>query len=266
MCDPCPWFPIPFRRCPPVKATRIAALFVVACMSVAVLAAGPLSHAGDLRTSVEVPAPAAQSDRLLSVSGEGVVRLVPDSARVTLGVETRADTAREAQEQNAAAMNAVIDAVRRLGVDNKDIRTSSINLSAIQNYNEKSGPEVVGYRAANTVVVTCKPGTVGQLIDRATAAGSNTVSGIQFVVSDPEEATQEALKLAVRNARARADVLAAAAGVRIAGVHSLTAGGGTPPPGPYRMVFDEAAGAGATPIMTGESEIRASVDVTYIIN
>jgi uncharacterized protein len=111
-----------------------------------------------------------------------VVQSAPDTATVNAGVTTRAPTAVEAMRQNAEAMNRVIARLRSLGIERKDIQTSSINLNAQYQYNNEGvPPRFLGYDAGNQVTVTLrKIDRTGQVLDALVAAGANNVNGAGF--------------------------------------------------------------------------------------
>ncbi len=202
---------------------------------------------------------------MIHVTGEGLVEATPDIAYVNLGVRTQAPTAEEAQRANAEAVSRVIARLKALGVAEGDIQTSRFNLRPLMNYEvtrEGKAPEIVGFAVDNIVMVTLRDlELVGEVIDAGIAAGANTVEGVRFAVEDPSELELEALRLAVEDARRRAEVIAEAAGVRIARVREISTTPG------YVVPFMEAAVAegmrAATVIIPGSVDIRASVSVSY---
>ena len=164
----------------------------------------------------------------LSVSGTGVVSVLADQVSVTLGVtETNAEV-KAAQEAVNAKINAIYDALIAAGVEKKDIGTDRISISAEYSDSSilRSGGELTGYTASNTITIQSKDlDQVGAYIDLAFEAGANTLDSIDFSSSDTEEAKREALKLAVENARDKANTIAEALNMQVSRVVQVTENG-----------------------------------------
>lgn len=218
-----------------------------------------------------VGAAQAQSDTndqvpTISVSGVGRVKADPDIANVTLGVTKQGEDAAEASQKAAKAMSAVVASLLDLGIAERDIQTTSLNLNPTYDWDDNP-PNIVGWEASNMVNVTVRDiDTVGDVVDTATAAGATNVNGISFRVEDPTGAEAEARTAAVTDARAKADQLADAAGVTITGVLSISESGGQPPEPVFyaraEASFDSAA---STPVLPGEVELSISVFIQYEI-
>lgn len=232
---------------------------------VAVLLVVPLA----LRGPAVAAADETRVDRLIQVSGTGEVKVAPDVATVQVAVETTAETAKAAQEQNARAMRGVIDTLRKLGIAEKDIRTTQLSLCPLYGSpmrvwpeEEQKPPRVVGFRAENGVQVTVRSlDDVGKVVDAVVASGANRVGGISFGLADPKPWQDRALEQAVADARRQAEVLARAAGVQIKGVRSISVQGGRVPI--FRSVPYAAPGAAEPPVMPGELAIQVSVSVVF---
>jgi hypothetical protein len=203
------------------------------------------------RAAAVDPAPAAQDT--VTVSGSASVGAVPDVALLSLGVDSRADTARGALAANGNEMRRVIDAVRAAG--GRNVSTQSVSLSP------QFGPKgaVTGYAAGNVVVATIDVARAGAVIDAAVEAGANQVYGPAMSNSDRAKLYGRALKGAVADARERARILAAAAGRSLGKVKTIVESSGYQP---VTMASKAAADSG-TPIVAGEQEITASVSVTF---
>ena len=206
--------------------------------------------------------------RTLSVNGTGRVNAVPDVADIDIGVIEQAKEAAAASQKAAASMDAVITALLELGIDEKDIQTTSLNLNARYDWNSEP-PKVVGWEASNMVSVTVRDiEAVGDAVDTAVKAGANQVNGISFRVEDPAEAQMLARTAAVEDARAKAEQLAADAGVEIVGIVTLTESGGQQPE-PIYMARSEMAfaadAAAPTPVLPGEVELSVNVYIQYEI-
>jgi uncharacterized protein YggE len=198
--------------------------------------------------------------RQISVVGTGTVTAVPDVAYVQFGVETSGKTASEAVQKNAQVFAAVRAALIKAGVAEKDIQTTQFNT-----YPVYDNQMLAGYRVQQIVRVTYRDvGNVGRLLDRLSAAGVNRVDSLSFGTEKMDEYEKKALDQAVQDARAKAEVLAAAAGVRIRGVVSITEGGAAPPPIVYTQKQAVELGRTApTQISAGEIKIEVSVNVIY---
>jgi uncharacterized protein len=193
----------------------------------------------------------------ITVTGDGTVNTVPDQAEFDFGVHTESATAAAALGANGALMTKVIAAIRGAGVDKGDIQTSQVSLSPQTSAN---GNRITGYAADNTVTVTVKDlGTAGELVDAAVGAGANNVSGPNLSSSDQGKLYRDALKLAMADAKAKAQAIADGGGVKLGKVTTVVEGGGATP-------LPSADTAKATPISPGTTQIEATVTVTYAIS
>lgn len=191
----------------------------------AMLVAGPTA-------AQETPRPSATPAEVV-VTGRGEVRLPPDRGALELSVETRARTAAEAGAENARRQRAVLDTLRRLGLASDDISTVGYGISP--DWRSESGdrpPRQVGYVARNGVRVELRDlDRLGSIIDAALAAGANGVGAVHFRSSREGEAQLAALDSAVTQARARAAVMARAAGGTLGALRQLSTERYEPPPG-----------------------------------
>lgn len=206
--------------------------------------------------------------RTISVTGIGRVSVEPGVADVRLGVTVTALTAQQARAANATAMTGVIDALKALDIAPRDIQTSNLSLSPTYDYSgDANPPRLTGYTLGNTVAVLVRDvGKVGPAIDGALEAGATTLDSLSFRVLDPSGAEQQAREAAVADARAKADVLAAAAGVTISGVAAISEQGApTPFPVFHKEMAMMASRDAATPIESGTNEVAIAVAVTYLI-
>lgn len=217
------------------------------------------------------PSPATP-ERTITVIGEGHVREAPDIARTTLGVEARAPSAVAATREAATRMSAVIAALRRLGVEERDIQTSAFSIRS-ERFNTPPQPAgsppvltPITYVASNSVSVTMRAtARVGEILDAAVSAGANEVWGVSFAHSNADALRTRARALAVVDARARAEGLARAAGVSLGEVISIDQVG--------VHAFGRAMGQGSialreaemTPIETGELTITDRVQVIFAL-
>src|SRR5215218_8041845 len=159
-----------------------------------------------------------QSVPQISIASRAEVKVVPDRANIQISVQTRGTTAAAAATENARKQKAVIDGLRALGIDAKDISTSGYNVYPEQRYEPNREPVIVGYNVTNTLSVELKSiNMVGPAIDAALSKGANMISSLQFYASNTDAAREEAIAIAVRKARTDADAAARAAGGSIAG-------------------------------------------------
>lgn len=217
----------------------------------------------------EQPAIAATST-LLSVSTEGKSTRTPDMAVFSSGVVSEGKTASDALSANAAAMTRVIATLKKAGIADKDIQTSQINLNPVYgqpvigpNGQVVQEPRIVGYQASNMVTIRSRDiKGFGKVLDALVASGSNQINGPAFQMSDPRSAMDEARGDAMKQARARADLYARAAGLRVVRIVSISEGGGYNPPQPvYAMA--KMADASSSPIAAGEVEAQITLTVQF---
>jgi uncharacterized protein YggE len=210
--------------------------------------------------------PALPEPPVVVTSGEGIVHAVPDRAWVTLSAESRARNPRDAQQRNAESMTPVIDKLRGAGIPEAAIRTIGYDLQ--QEWDFVNNQRVSrGYVARNTIEIRIDGiERVGELLELAVGSGATSVSGVRFDVKDRAKLERDALRLAVDDARGRAEAVAAAAGRGIAGVRRIDAlPVGGPVPMPRLAMARENAVADAPPIAPGQIEIRAQVTLTSIL-
>lgn len=203
----------------------------------------------------------------LNLSAFGEVKVAPDVATITFGVVSEASTAADAMTQNAARMAQVMAALRRAGVEERNIQTSGLNLSAQYDYVENQPPRLRGYQANNRVTVIIDDLVrVGTTADAVVAAGVNQIDGISFGLRDSGAAEDRARQLAVRALQAKAALYAQALGVELGGIRSLTEGGGYAPRPPMPL-YARAESADvmnvSTPVSGGELTVRIDITGVY---
>ena len=196
-----------------------------------------------------------------------------DAPTLTLTAEGHATrtSAAEALATNTAAMNRVIAALKASGIEARDIQTSSIALSPVYEqrpYNaaDSSPPRITGYTAANSVSIRQrKLAAFGKVIDTLVAAGANNINGPNFALDNPEAATDEARRDAVTKARARANLYAAAAGLKVARILSINEGGqdNGPIARPFAPLLMARMDKAPTPVEAGEQEVTAQVTIRF---
>ena len=199
----------------------------------------------------------------VTVAGTSIIKTAPDEAVVSLGVQTTAGSADGALSQNAARMTKVMSALIGFGIVKSDIATTDVSLYPTYNSN---GTSVTGYQASNSVQVTVHHmGRVGKLIDAAVGAGANLAGGISFQVSDQNQGLNDALAAAVKDSRAKAEILANAGGAKLGSVISIDETTAAPQP-PYKYALPMASGAaGSTPISPPTLQTQVSVVVVWAL-
>ena len=201
---------------------------------------------------------------LLTTTGNASVMITPDFVTVSLGVSTQAATVAQAQAENAAQIQAVINALVAQGVAEKDIQTSYFGVNPVYDYSYSGSEEKVrAYAVENNMQVIVRDiAKASAVLDAAMAAGANRSYGLNFDSSKRAEAYDQALTLAVQEAMRKAEILAAAAGKTLGAMLTVTEQGAS-----YNGVYPVNArsmdAAGGTPIMSGGITVDASVTVAY---
>ncbi len=221
-----------------------------------------------LAFSACAPASGETALRTLGVNGTGTVSVPPDIAYIYVGVHTEAEQAADAVSQNSAQTQKVIDALKAAGVEEKDIRTSNFSIYPMQRYGPNGEQLGVYYAVDNSVNVTVRNlDNLGQTLDATVRAGANSVNSIQFDVSDKSGPLAQARELAVKAARAQAEELAAAAGVTLGDVQTVSYYESSP--GPVYEYVGRGGGAAdsalAVPINPGQYQVTATVSLSYFI-
>lgn len=201
----------------------------------------------------------------LDISATGDVTRVPDIAIITAGVVTRSATAGAALQQAAVRMNRVVAALKRAGVEDRDIQTSNINLNPEYTYANNQPPKLNGYTASNQLTIRFRDiANSGKILDALVAEGANQINGPSLTIDKPEAALDEARARAVAVARARADLYARSLGLRVVRVVAVSESGGyaAPPPMPP-MMMEARAQAADTKIEPGEQKLSVTLSMTF---
>ena len=204
--------------------------------------------------------------RTVTVNGLGQSSVEPDQAVVRVGVNIRGGSAKAVSRRAAARMSAVLDALRDLGIDEADLKTTRVSMRP---YRERSNGQVTdtGWVVNNRVTVIVRDLTqTGDVIDAAVGAGANDLDGVTFRASDASAARSEARAAAVVAAEAAAGELAEAAGVEILGVLSIVEGAAGDPWARRDVALFAAETAGPaydTPIEPGVIDVRVTVNAVY---
>ena len=210
--------------------------------------------------------PSVPAEPQVVTSGEGIVQAVPDRAWVTVGAESRAASAREAQRLNTAAMTPIQEKLRAAGIPQDAIKTVVYDVQYEWDYvnNRRVGK---GYVARNTIEVRVDTiDRVGDILEIAGASGATSLGGVRFDLKDRSRLEREALRLAVADARAKADAVAAGAGRSIDRIVRIEEQGISGSPGPVMFRREaQVAAAAAPPVEAGQTELRAQVTLTAVL-
>jgi uncharacterized protein YggE len=207
------------------------------------------------------PGAAQESGARISVTGAGEASAAPDIARMIVGATVEGAAASEVAAEAASRMRAVIAALREAGAAEADLRTVSIDLSPVYAHERGAAPELTGWRAAHRLSATLRNlDALGPAIDAAVAAGATDVQGVTLDLADRSRLLREARRAAVADARAAAQLLADASGVRLGALKSLSLDGGGGGPMPMRAV---AMDAESTPVAAGVLTVRAVVSAVF---
>jgi uncharacterized protein YggE len=209
--------------------------------------------------------PTTPTEPIVVVIGEGLVLAVPDRAWITIGAESRAPSPREAQRRNSELMKPVQDKLRAAGIPADAIRTVAYDVQ--YEWDFVNGKRVGrGYVARNSIEVRIDDiDRIGEHLETAVGSGATSLNGIRFDMKDQDKLERDALRLAVTDARQKAEAAAAGAGRTIDRILRIDEQGAVAPPVPVRFMREAAqpaAGDAAPPIAAGQMEIRARVSVT----
>lgn len=247
-----------------VRHNRIGWLLggaAVGVLSAVVLA--PSFGAGVSRAATDPTPP----EHTISVSGTGRVLVKPDVADISLGVHVERSRAKDSEIAAAEQMTRIIAAVKASGVADADIQTANLSLQPTYDYSTNK-QTITGYATDNLVSITVRDLTkVGETVDAAVDAGATQVNGINFRVEDESKVEAQARQAAMKDAKSKADALAAAGGVNITGVASISEiSAPIPQPMPYALSAGApAADRAVTPVQPGNVTLEVTVTVTYLI-
>lgn len=209
---------------------------------------------------------ALAEDGQLTVQGIGVVHVDANRATISLGVRLAAADVATAQAAVNETLDAVIAALKDMGLESNALSTSGIGI--YPNWDYSDGETIVGYTAYNTInVAVTDVEKVGAYIDAAFAAGANSLDYVDFSTADADEAGEKALTLAMESAMEKARVLAEAAGVELGEIVNITENPDFYYGGQNAYVRSEDAGmGGGTEVLASQQQITATVNVTFDIS
>lgn len=230
-------------------------------ISILIVAAAVLAACG--------ASPQAAESRTLSINGSGMVYLAPDMATINLGVMSEAVDVESATAESNRVIEEIKEVLVEFGVEEADIQTTNFSVYPYSEYGyELEQAAETRYRVDNNVTVTVRElDKLGEILNEAILAGANSIYGVQYGISDQEDAYNQALEAAVDNAKERAEFLAEASGAQLGEMVTISTyygGGGSPLP------YAEAAvgmggGGGMVPVSPGSLVVRVDVSVVFAI-
>lgn len=206
------------------------------------------------------------SERTLTVTGRGHLEVKPDTAVVSLGVSELRQSPMEAYNALNASITKIADALKAMGIKEDQIQTSVFSLNAEYDWTQDGGRRMVGYRATNTLSITTQElDKVANLIQAAVEAGANDLNGVSFSVKNSDKLLEEALKLAVSDAKAKANLVAGELGAKVLQVKSVSIQdqGTSLVKANREMAMDGLAAAAPVPVYSGTTNFSATVSVTF---
>lgn len=230
-----------------------------------VLAATTVLHAQETRTTTT---DTTKRQTRVTVGGDAIVQAQPDTAILTVSVVTQGRRALDAQQENATKTDAVVRALKAAAGTGAEIKTSGYSLQPMRVYRENQPPTITGYEARNSVTLTTSELTkLGNIIDAASQAGSNDISGISFTLRKDRPARDQALQEATREAMNKAQVMANALGGRVVGIAEVQEEGFIRPPQPVYQAeaFMAKRDAVTTPVEVGSLDITSRVQLVALI-
>jgi uncharacterized protein len=216
-------------------------------------------------TVLPLPSPFAGSPAAVIVTGTATIDVVPDVARLVVSMQSPAQTASQAESQNAAASDSAISHIVRAGIASSDIKT--LGVQVWPQYDYHSSPAVLtGFTATQTLQVTIHDlRRIGAVIDAAVAGGATSVQGITYDLNDHSAASAQALTKAVADALTKARAMANAAGIHLGPVVSMTDIESTPYPFPIVRAATASAGPSSTQVSPPDVQLTMSVTVGWSI-
>jgi uncharacterized protein YggE len=232
-------------------------------MGALLVATATLSSTAAVAQDVAVVRPI--SGTRLDVNATGSVTRVPDVAIISAGVQTLKPTASAAIEDNAVLMERVRAALKRAGIADKDIQTSSISLNPEYRYADGQPPVLTGYRASNSVNVKFRDlKRTGAILDALVAQGANQINGPNLTIDKPEQAQDEARLKAIADGRARAELYARSLGMRVVRILSISESGSfVRPPMPYAGDAVMVSARAKTEIDPGTQDVQVGVSMSF---
>lgn len=234
-------------------------------MSVVILILVAVFSYGKFGPGIPITSVVTQKQELFSVTGEGKVTVVPDTAVVSLGISLNKPSVKAAQNEVNSVISEITKSLKAMGVDAKDIQTSNYSIYPQYDYQTTGGNRISGYQvSANLTIKVREFDKVNLVIDTATTKGANNVGGIQLTVDDvkQKDLLQQARQLAVKDAKIKAESLASAAGMILGKIVNIQEDANNFPR-PMMGMMAVADSTAKTNIEPGSTDITTSVTLFY---
>lgn len=211
-----------------------------------------------------------EQDRF-SITGSGTVYAKADIANIEVGLKTGPKkTAAEATSESTKKMNEIIVELKKIGIEEKDIKTFNYSLSPVYNYTNEKGQELVGYELSQNLTLKIRDlSKIGDVIAKTTEKGANQIGNINFTIDDEFALKNQARELAIQKAQEKAILIAKQSGMKLGKVKSVFENSDPNPPIMYsyanaKMELSTGAGAISAPsIQSGQNEIKVEVTLVY---
>jgi len=247
---------------PNMQSWPAKVIFLTAIVSFALLAVTRFS------SPIPVSSVVTQKTDLFTVSGEGKITVVPDTGIINLGINLMRPSVKAAQTEVNITINKISAEIQKMGVDSKDIKTSEYSIYPEYDYRTGTG-KITGYRVSAAITIKVRDlEKLNGVIDSATANGANTVSGISLTVDDEKkkDLLQQARESAIKEAKAKAESLARAAGISLGRIVNVQESGSSQTPAPYMLKEVAAVGMGGgsdTNVQPGSTDITSNITLFY---
>ena len=248
----------------------VGMMFVVACGDDSPPPYAEAASAGDVAAAARMAAEAVNRDSAggqgIVVSGTGVASAEPDLALINLGVQVLSPSVGEALDTANGSLESILGVLAEYNVEESDTQTRYLNINTQYDYSSDGAPTVTGYQVTNELRVRVRDiGSLGEMITDVVNAGGDPVrvNGINFAIEDTAALEDDALALAVEDARARAERMAELSGVELGDLMAVSQGGGGAFPAQPAAFAESALARSATPIRTGDLEVTVSVQAVF---
>lgn len=208
-------------------------------------------------------APARALENVVTVTGEAEIAVVPDAVRIRAGVVTQGKSARESTDANSKAMTALLAALKKDGIAERDIQTSRLSIQPVRTPGRGSDSPITGFQTSNQLSVMLREtGKLSGLLDRMIEAGANDLSGIEFIVTEPGKPLDRIRAAAVEDAKRKAEIYATAAGAKLGRALTINETERGPVGFPKAGMMLRSS---PVPVAAGEEILRIAVTVTYAL-
>ena len=248
------------------KTLLLILVGIVSCLFLVLIVSGIVGIINKIKEGHYIGANAPYG-KTISVQGQGKVYAKPDIAIIDLSIVTEGRNIKDVQDRNSKKMNGVIDFLKGFEVEDKDIKTINYQIYPRYNYENRVVPQIIGYEITQTLEVKVRNlEKVGEILDKSVSAGINQVSSLRFWIDKDEDLKEQARKMAIEDAKKKADKLASNLGIKLVKLAGFTEDTGYYPIPMYKEAMGMGGGGEAPNIQTGENEIIINVSLIYEID